>query len=200
MRDLATARRRRGYALQYLTVAWNLVEVVVTVALGLGAGSLALLAFGLDSLVEVFASGVVIWHLGLPHEDGGGPRTRLALRLVAAAFAFLAVTLVVGSAHALWSGARPEPSAPGIAYLAITAVVMFSLARWKRSEGNVIGSEPLVREAAMTRIDGWLATGVLAALAANALLSWWWADPLAGAVVAVLAAREFHHGWTDGRV
>lgn len=192
---LATTGRRHGYALQYATIAWNVVEVAVALALGVGAGSLALMAFGLDSLVEVFASATVIWHLADAEEEDGRPRTGPALRLVAAAFTLLAVGLLGGSAYSLWSHARPEPSPLGIAYLAVTAVVMFGLAAMKRTVGAALRSEPLLSEAAMTRIDGWLASGVLAALAANALRSWWWADPLAGAVVSLLAVREAHRAW-----
>lgn len=195
--DAPTVIRQRGYALQYATVAWNLVEFWVTVILGFTAGSVALVAFGLDSLVEVFASAVVIWHLRQPDVDDGRRRTRLALRLVAVAFAVLAVALLAGSARSLWMEARPESSPVGIAYLAVTAVVMFGLARMKRTAGTRLANEPLLREAEMTRIDGWLACGVLAALAVNALLSWWWADPLAGVAVALLSVRESRLTWTQ---
>jgi divalent metal cation (Fe/Co/Zn/Cd) transporter len=193
--DAPSAIRRRGYTLQYATIAWNLIEFAVTVALGVTAGSLALVAFGLDSLIEVFASAVVVWHLGQPDDDPGRRRTALALRLVAVAFATLAIALLVGSVHSLWSRTRPEPAPLGIAYLAVTAVVMFGLARMKRAAGTRIGNEPLLSEARMTRFDGWLAGGVLVALAGNALFSWWWADPLAGAAIALLAARESRLTW-----
>ncbi|HEX2192262.1 MAG TPA: cation transporter [Acidimicrobiales bacterium] len=194
----ATPERRRGYVLQYATIAWNVLEVAVALALGVGAGSLALVAFGLDSLVEVFASLVVIWHLAEP--DDGRRRTGPALRLVAAAFTVLALGLLAGSAHSLWSQTRPEPSSLGIVYLAVTAVVMFGLARMKRRAGVDLGSEPLLHEAEITRLDGWLASGILGALAGNALLSWWWADPLAGAAVALLAARQAARTWAEGAV
>ncbi len=197
---MAAERRteaRRGSRLQYLTVAWNLMEFAVTVALGIGAGSVALVAFGLDSLVEVFASAVVLWHLGAADDGEASRRTGRALRLVAGAFAVLAVGLAVGAARSWSVGARPEPSPVGIAYLAVTAVVMLTLARMKRLTGTALNSDPLLREAAMTRIDGWLATGVLGALAANLLFSWWWADALAGATVALLALREARLTWLE---
>lgn len=195
--DLRTQSHRRVSTLQYLTVAWNLTEFAVTVALGVAAGSVALVAFGLDSLVEVFASAVVLWHLGAGDDREPRHRTRRALRLVAGAFAVLAVGLALGAAHSWSAGARPDPSPLGIAYLALTTAVMFTLARMKRVAGSALGNDPLVREAAMTRIDGWLAIGVLGALGANLLLSWWWADALAEAAVALLALREARLTWSE---
>ncbi len=140
---------------------------------------------------------MVLWHLGAANHREATRRTRRALRLVAGAFAVLAVGLALGAAHSWSAGARPDPSPLGIAYVAVTAAVMFTLARMKRVTGAALGNDPLVREAAMTRIDGWLATGVLGALGANALFAWWWADALAGAAVALLAAREAGLTWSQ---
>src|SRR5689334_24280023 len=109
---------RRGRHLQYATIAWNVLEVFVTIGLGIAAGSLALIAFGLDSLVEVFASGAVIWYIA-DHDAGG--RSRRALELVAAAFALLAAYLIVASIYNLAAGEAADSSPLGIAYLAITA-------------------------------------------------------------------------------
>ena len=156
---------------------------------------MALVAFGLDSLVEAFASAVVLWHLRGADDPEAERRTARALRLVAGAFAVLAVGLAVGAAHSWSVGARPESSPLGIAYLAVTAAVMLALARMKRVTGAALDSDPLLKEAAMTRIDGWLATGVLGALVGNSLFSWWWADALAGAAVAALALREARLTW-----
>ncbi len=190
-----TDPERTGRRLQQATIVWNLAEVVVTVSLGLAAGSLALIAFGLDSLIEVFASLVVLWHMA---EDGrGGQRDDRARRLVAIAFAVLAAYLIVASGRALWMGTEPEESPIGIAYLAVTALVMFGLAAWKRRVGREIGSETFLAEAHMTFLDGWLATGILVALAANVAWGWWWADAAAAAAVGVAAARESAELFTD---
>ncbi len=193
---------RLGRRLQWATIAWNSIEVFVTIGLGIAARSLALVAFGLDSLVEVFASLVVIWHLGAgsgPEGDSAGrpARDRRALRLVAAAFALLAVTLGVSGVRSLLNGSESDSSPLGIAYLAATALVMFSLARVKHTVGTALGSEPFLAEAAMTRLDGLLASGVLVALALNAGLDWWWADPLAALVVAGAAAVEALDSWHE---
>ena len=184
MADLEQTGRR----LQRATIAWNVVEVGITVGLGMAAGSLALVAFGLDSLIEVFASLVVLWHMAGTEVEQA--RDRRARRLVGMAFAMLAVYLLVASARAIWVGDEADPSPLGILYLAATAIVMFTLAAWKRRVGTELESEPFLAEAHMTFLDGWLATGVLAALVVNAVFGWWWADAVAAAAVGVVAARE----------
>ena len=188
---------RRGRRLQWATIVWNVGEVFVTVGLGLAARSLALIAFGLDSLIEVFASLVVVWHLRPPWAGKPSGRDRRALRLVAVAFAVLAVNLLVAGVRTLALGERPEASPWGIAYLAGTAAVMFGLAVAKRRLADQLGSGPLRAEASMTFLDGSLASGVLIALALNLAFGWWWADPAAALVVAVVAAREAYEGWTE---
>ncbi len=185
---------RRGRRLQYATIAWNMMEVFVTIGLGLAAGSLALIAFGLDSLVEVFASGTVLWYIA-DHDAGG--RSRRALKLVAAAFALLAAYLTVASIYSLSAGETAASSPLGIMYLAITAVVMFVLARLKRSTARALESAPLEAEASMTFLDGCLATGILVALMLNALAGLWWADPAAAALVAIFCAREAIDNWRE---
>lgn len=191
------ALERRGRRLQWATIAWNSLEVFVTIGLGVAAGSLALIAFGLDSLVEVFASLVVIWHMAPGEESHRGGRDRRALRLVGGAFAALTVYLVVAGARSLLLHEEPDSSPLGIAYLAVTAVVMFGLARWKRRVGTGLDSDPFRAEAAMTFLDGCLATGILTALALNLVLGWWWADPVAALLVGAAAAREARESWRD---
>ncbi len=181
-------------------MGWNSVEVFVTIGLGLAAHSLALVAFGLDSLVEVFASVVVIWSLSEAVESAEGARRRRALRLVAAAFAVLAVYLLVAAARSLLSNTRPEDSPVGIVFLGFTAVVMFGLARLKRTAGQAANSDPLLAEASMTFLDGCLSAGILVALAVNAVWGWWWADPLAAAIVAVFCLNEARENWAESSV
>ena len=180
---------RRGIRLEWATTAWNLMEVFVTVSLGIAAKSLALVAFGLDSMIEVFASSVVIWHL-LKGGDPAPHRTRLALRLIAAAFFLLGAFLLVASIRSLLLGATPDESPLGIAYLALTACVMFSLAFVKRRTAQALGSGPLEAEAGMTFLDGCLCVCILSALAVNVAFGWAWADGLAALAIAVFAVRE----------
>ena len=178
---------RTGRRLQTVTIIWNLIEVFITVTLGILAASLALVAFGLDSLIEVFASLVVLWHM---NDTTSSHRDRRARNLVAAAFALLAHSLTIAGTRALLTRAEPDSSPIGIAYLAITAVVMFTLAAWKARIGKRLDNEPFLAEARMTYLDGWLATAILTALALNAIAGWWWTDPIAALIVAVIAARE----------
>ena len=197
--DTAQSRHRRlALQLEWGTNAWNLMEVVVTVSLGIMAGSLALVAFGLDSLIEVFASSVVIVHLRNAEPDLDDRRTHHALRLIAAAFLILSVVLLVMSIRSLIAGHRPDESPIGIAYLGVTACVMFGLAYFKRRTARAMRSEPLGREAAMTFLDGCLSVGILSALVVNSLLGWWWADAVAACGVGFYAAHEGVSSWRQG--
>ena len=163
--------------------------MVLSLGLGVAARSLALVAFGLDTMVELFASGVVVWHLRHPgrHSD---VVTARALRLVAWAFFVLALVVSIGAVWALVRGSAPDESPLGIAYLALTVLVMLSLGMAKRVTGRALGSEPLAAEARMSVIDAALALGVLVGLAANVVFGWWWADPAAALLVAAAAIRE----------
>ncbi len=187
----------RALRLEYATIGWNVGEAVLTIALGAIAGSLALIGFGSVSVIEVFASSVVVWHL-LPRAETDNPaRTALALRLVAVAFAALSLALVFASVRDLVTARRPEESPWGIAYLAVTAVVMFGLAVAKRRLAERLDSAPLRSEATMTFLDGILSTATMIGLALNAVLGWWWADPGAALLVAIGAANEAHENWEE---
>lgn len=182
--------RRRALRLEWATNGWNTMEVFVTIGLGVAAGSLALIAFGLDSLVEVFASAVVIWHLRDPSADPEDERSHRALRLIAGAFWVLALYLLGASIHSLVAHNLPDHSPIGAAFLSVTAVVMFVLAHLKRRTAADMSSEPLETEASMTFLDGCLSVGIVAALVANILVGWWWADAAAAIAVALFALRE----------
>ena len=189
--------RRRGIRLEWATNGWNVMEVVVTVTLGLQARSLALVAFGLDSVVEIFASSVVIGNLRDRRPDPGDRRVHRSLRLISLAFWVLASFLCVASLRGLVLENRPESSPLGIAYLGLTACAMFGLSVLKRRTGRRIPSETLLAESAMTFLDGCLATSVLLALILNAVLHWWWTDAIAALAVAGFAAAEGVRHWRE---
>lgn len=189
--------RRRGLRLEWATNGWNVMEVVVTISLGVQAGSLALIAFGLDSIVEIFASTVVIRNLRDDRRDPGDRRVHRSLRLIALAFWVLATFLAVTSSRALLEGNRPKSSPFGIAYLTVTALVMFGLARLKRVTADEMSSEPLTAEAGMTFLDGCLSTGILTALVLNTWLGWWWTDAAAAFLVAGFAIKEGVDHWRE---
>ena len=190
MSDVDDARRqvllRRGFTLEYFTLGWNVAGIVVLGIAAVAARSVALAGFGLDSLIEIGASVVVIWELS----GDGEHRQRTALRLIGSAFALLAVYLAAQSTVVLAAGFRPHHSSAGIAWTAVTAVVMFALAAGKSRTGAALGNPVLRTEGRVTLIDGILAVAVLAGLALNAGLGWWQADPLAGYVLVFYAARE----------
>ena len=190
---------QRALLLEYATIFWNVGEAVFTITLGSIAGSLALISFGTVSIVEVFASSVVVWHVRTGNNDDHLQRTGLALRLIAGAFALLATALIVAAIGDLTSGRIPGESPWGIAYLAITAVVMFGLAILKRRIATQLGSEPLHSEATVTFLDGVLSTPTLTGLALNAYAGWWWADPIAALLVGVAALNEARETWNEAK-
>lgn len=177
---------RRGLRLEYTTLGWNIVGVSILAWAAWSAKSVALMGFGLDSLIEIGASTVVIWELTGIDED----RTHRALRLIGFAFIALAIYLAVQSTVVLATGHHADPSPAGMVWTGITALVMFSLAAGKARTGKALGNVVLQTEGLVTLIDGVLATAVLVGLALNAWLGWWWADPLAGYVLVYYAARE----------
>lgn len=195
----AVQLNRRALVLEYATVAWNVGEAVFTITLGSIAGSLALIGFGTVSVVEVFASSVVVWHIRSGDDGDYRRTTTVALRLIAGAFVLLAVALIVAAIGDLTSGRIPGESPLGIVYLAVTAFVMFSLASMKRSIALRLGSKPLNSEANVTFLDGILSTTTLAGLALNAYAGWWWADPIAALLVGIAALNEARETWTEPR-
>jgi divalent metal cation (Fe/Co/Zn/Cd) transporter len=177
---------RRGFVLEYTTLGWNVAGIVVLAIAAVAARSVALAGFGLDSLIEIGASAVVIWELA----GTGEARQQLALRLIGTAFTVLAVYLLIQSTWVLAAGYHPGHSAAGIVWTAVTAVVMFALAAGKARTGAALGNPVLRTEGRVTLVDGILATAVLAGLALNAGAGWWWADPAAGYLLVIYAIRE----------
>jgi divalent metal cation (Fe/Co/Zn/Cd) transporter len=182
------ARRlvRRGRHLEVATLSWNVVGVVILAVVAIAARSVALAGFGLDSLIEIGASAVVLWELA----DVAQERGQHALRLIGVGFVLVSIYLAVQSTVVLVIGFRPHHSPLGIAWTSTTAIVMFSLAAGKARTGAKLGNPVLQAEGRVTLIDGILATSVTAGLVLNALVGWWWADPLAGYVLLFYASRE----------
>ncbi|GAB2713870.1 cation transporter [Kitasatospora kifunensis] len=177
---------RRGFALEYATLGWNVIGIVVLAVAAISARSVALAGFGLDSLIEIGASTVVIWELS----GSGEARQKRALKLIGVGFALLAAYLLVQSTWVLAAGFRPHHSPLGIAWTAVTAAVMFALAAGKARTGTALDNPVLKTEGRVTLIDGLLAAAVLIGLVLNSLAGLWWADPLAGYVLVYYAVRE----------
>lgn len=185
---------RRGLYLEYITLGWNVAGVAIVLYAALEAHSVALAGFGLDSLVEIGASTVVIWEL----TGTGKTREKIALRLIGAAFFALALTILAQSVRTLVLHIHPANSLSGMAWLAVTFVVMVALAQGKRLTGQKLNSPVLLTEGRVTMVDAYLAAAVLVGLLLNALFGWWWADPLAGLVIVFYGFKEGRHAWQDG--
>ena len=186
-RDARTAVLvRRGVRLEVMTLAWNVIGVVVLAPEALVARSIALAGFGLDSLIEIGASTVVLWELA----DVESSRQQRAMRWIGLAFVALAIYLAAQSTVVLVVGFRPHHSAIGIVWTAVTAAIMFTLAAGKARTGAQLGNPVLTTEGRVTLIDGVLAVAVLIGLTLNAVAEWWWADPVAGYVILFYAVRE----------
>jgi divalent metal cation (Fe/Co/Zn/Cd) transporter len=177
---------RRGVALERVTLGWNIVGVFVLGFAAVRARSVALAGFGLDSLVEIGASAVVLWELSGTGED----RQRKALRLIGFAFLALAIYVAVQSTVVLLTGFHPKHSPLGIAWTALTAAIMFALAEGKARTGAALDNPVLRTEGSVTFIDGLLAVSVLLGLALNVVVGAWWADPLAGFVIVFYGFKE----------
>ena len=190
----------RGLRLEYFTVLWNAAEAVVGIAAGVAAGSLALLGFGLDSVVEASSASVLIWRLRAERSGARGADEveRKALRLVAGAFVTLALYVGVRATVDLIGEARPEESVPGIVLAVVSLLVMPVLAFRKRAVARALGSGSLEADATQTLLCMYLSAFLLVGLVANAALGWWWADPLAGIGIAAWAVKEAREAWAGG--
>jgi divalent metal cation (Fe/Co/Zn/Cd) transporter len=177
---------RLGYVLEGITLGWNVVGIAVLAIAAIAARSVALGGFGLDSLIEIGASTVVIWELS----GSGEARQRTALRAIGTAFVILAVYLAAQSTYVLVTASRPHHSVLGIVWTAATAAVMFGLAAGKARVGRALDNPVLLTEGRVTMVDALLASAVLTGLALNAGLGWWWDDPLAGYVILFYGLKE----------
>jgi divalent metal cation (Fe/Co/Zn/Cd) transporter len=187
--DTGAGLLRRGKGLEWFTLGWNVVGVVVLAALAVTASSVALAGFGLDSFIEISASTVVLWELS----GTGEARQRRAVKLIGLAFILLAVYLLVQSVLALLTVHHASPGVGGIIWTAVTVVAMFTLAVLKGRTGRALGNRVLVTEGRVTFIDGLLAVAVLVGITLDLVLGWWWADPVAGLVIVYYAVREAIH-------
>ena len=176
----------RGRLLELVTLGWNVVGIFVLAIAAASARSVALAGFGLDSLIEIGASTVVLWELAEVEEI----RQQRAMRLIGGAFVALALYLAVQSTVVLVVGFHPHHSTLGIVWTAVTAAAMFLLATGKARTGAALDNPVLHAEGRVTLIDGVLASAVTLGLVLNAALGWWWADPAAGYVLVYYGGRE----------
>ena len=179
---------QRGRRLEYLTLAWNSLEAVAAIAAGLFAGSIALVGFGLDSVIECFSGGVLLWRLREGIE--GERREQVALRLVGVSFIALAIYVAYDAISSLARHETPEISWFGVAVAIASLIAMPLLARAKRRVATQLNSGALHADSRQTDICAYLSAILLGGLLLNALLHWWWADPAAALVMAPIIGRE----------
>lgn len=176
---------RLGRRLEYLTIGWNSLEAVAAIAAGLAAGSVALVGFGFDSVIEVSSGAIMLWRLA-----SGEHRERIALKLVGASFLALAAYVAFDAAQSLWMQEATEKSYIGIAIAALSLIVMPLLARAKRRVAVGLNSRAMQADSRQTDICAYLSAILLAGLALNALFGWWWADAAAALVMTPLIVKE----------
>ena len=176
---------RDGRRLEYLTIGWNSLEAIVAVVAGLIAGSVALVGFGFDSVIEVSSGAIILWRL-----VSGEHRERLALRLVGISFLALAAYIAFDAAKSLWLRQPPDASSIGIIIAALSLIVMPLLARAKRKVAAALNSGAMQADSRQTDICAYLSAILLVGLALNWLFGWWWADPLAALIMIPIITKE----------
>lgn len=188
-------RRRLGRRAQLLagtSVGYNVIEAVVAVSAGLVAGSVALVGFGLDSIVEVSSGLIILWQFRHKMPES---RERQALKLMALAFFALAAYVGFESVHALSTERIPEHSTVGVALAALSLVIMPALSTAQRRTGRRLGSASVEADGTQNLLCTYLSAVLLAGLLLNSLLGWWWADPTAGLAIAAVALKEGREAW-----
>ena len=178
----------RGRRLEYLTIAWNTLEAAVALLAGVFSGSVALVGFGLDSVIETASASVLLWRFRAEHDPQR--RERRAQRLVGVCFLLLAVYVAFESARALWAKTQPERSLPGILIAVAAVIVMPLLARAKRRIAAQLSSGALHSDSRQADFCAWLSAILLLGLLLHSLLGWWWADAAAALVMVPIIARE----------
>jgi divalent metal cation (Fe/Co/Zn/Cd) transporter len=183
--------RSRALRLEYLTIAWMIVEATVAIASGVAAGSVALTGFGLDSVIELAAAGVVLWQFSGVEEH----RQHTAHRVIAVSLYALGAYITFDSIYTLVRHERPEHSLPGILVAVAALAIMPTLARAKRRIGRAMGNAAVIADSSESAVCAYMSAIVLVGLVANAALSWWWADPVAAFGIAAFAVHEGREAW-----
>ncbi len=186
---------RRGLVLNYVTIGYNTFEAIVALVAGSLAGSVALVGFGIDSVIEVTASVAAQWRLRKDVDEQGRARIeRITLKIIGWSFLALAAYVVVDSGTTLWRREHPERSTVGVVILTLSVIVMPVLARAKRKVARALGSRALEADAVQTSLCAYLSVIALIGVAMNALLGWWWADPVAALAMVPIIEKEGMEG------
>jgi divalent metal cation (Fe/Co/Zn/Cd) transporter len=185
---------RRARLLAWLGIGWHGIEAAIAIGAGLAAGSIALIGFGADSLIESAAGFVVVWRFAEGRRDSDTAELR-ARRLIGVSFVVIGLYVGVEAVRTLFAASHPEASWVGIALAAVTLVTMPILAAAKARVGDALRSSATVSEGRQNLLCAYLSAGLLVGLGANALLGWWWADPLTALAIAAVAMHEGREAW-----
>lgn len=186
---------RRGVLLEYATIGYNSLEGVLSIGAGVLAGSVALIGFGFDSVIEVISGATLLWRLNADvDEERREAVEQRALRIVGASFLILAAYVTFDAGKSLFRREAPDESLIGIIIAAASLIIMPLLVRGKRRVAVSIGSRALDADATQTALCTYLSAILLAGLLLNALLGWWWADPVAALVMVPIIVREGFEG------
>lgn len=182
---------KRGRRLEYFTIGYNSLEGLVALIAGLIAGSIALISFGFDSLIEVTSGAALLWRLHTDVDEARRQRVEaISLRIVGLCFLVLAGYVSYDSIKSLWRQEAPEESLPGIILAIVSLIAMPLLVREKRKVARGINSGAMMADAKQTEVCTYLSAILLGGLLLNAMLGWWWADPAAALVMAPIIAKE----------
>ena len=186
--DILLAREKqvnRGRILEYITIIWNSLEGIIAIGAGILAGSIALVGFGVDSVIEVSSGVIILWRL-----SAGDHREKLALRLVGISFLALSAYVAFDAAKALWFREAPETTYVGIGIAALSLIVMPFLAHFKRKVARELKSNAMLADSKQTDLCMYLSAILLGGLILNAIFGWWWADPVAALIMVPIILRE----------
>jgi divalent metal cation (Fe/Co/Zn/Cd) transporter len=198
MRDQAEDLWRTALLLEYFTVAYNVAEAALSILFGMLAGSIALVGFGLDSIVESLSALILIWRLRRHGSENEERTDRTAQRFVALTFFILGLYVLYESAGKLLSHEIAQPSSAGI-LIAIASILIMPVLAWKKQAvGTAIGSRALIADSKETIACALLSVALLAGLGANYLFGFWQADPITGMIIVLFLFREGYEGWMEG--
>ena len=188
--------QRRGVALEWFTVTWNVAEALVAIAAGVAAGSIALIGFGVDSGIEVVAASALLWRFRQAKAHASaeehGNAERRALHVVSATFFALAAYIALEAIHGLASQEQPDTSTVGLILALVSLAVMPTLAYAKQQTGRALGSRALMADAVETWVCAYLSLALLLGIGLHSTLGWWWADPIAALAMLPVIAWQ---GW-----
>jgi divalent metal cation (Fe/Co/Zn/Cd) transporter len=178
--------QKRALLLEYITIVWNVLEGIVSMSIGILAGSISLFAYGLESSIEVFASSVTVWHLKGAKKD----REKIALKLIGGAYLIVSVYIFIDAVKSLIENQHPHATILGIYFLILTVIVMVVLGILKKDVGHTLQNAVVLADAKFTLIDSALSAAVLVGLVLNALFGWWWMDQALALFLSGVAFKE----------